>query len=103
MSIWRLEGTRHRAFRIRAATARIPHSSWQRLLAVSQRISGDCDHRRILRQFFGHNFVERIGGGVMTIKIETAVLNRTEGRHTGFFDGLDVGSTMLYQIEHACT
>src|SRR5438067_6719098 len=76
--------------------------TWQRLFHVRERIRKDGDDSGILSQFFRHDFVQRVSGSVMIIKIETAVLNRTESRHAGFFHRANVGPTMFDQVKHAC-
>src|SRR2546423_15197886 len=77
-------------------------STRQRLFHVRKRIRKDGDDSGIFSQFFRNDFVQRVSGSVMIIKIETAVLNRTESRHAGLFHRANVGATMFDQVEHAC-
>src|SRR5436309_4437959 len=73
----------------------VSRSSRQRLLCVGKGVSGDRHHRGILLQFARNNFVQRVGGSVMIIKIKAAVLHWTEGRDARFFHRLGIGADML--------
>src|SRR5439155_2581411 len=77
----------------------VSRSSRQRLLCVGKGVSGDRHHRGILLQFARNNFVQRVSGSVMIVKIKTAILHRTEGWHTGLFHRLDVSADVLGQIQ----
>src|SRR5882724_9085683 len=56
----------------------------QRLRHTRQRIRERRDQRAVLLQLSRINFVERVRGGVMIIKVSARVLNRRERRHAGF-------------------
>src|SRR2546430_10392286 len=74
---------------------------WQRLLHVRQRIRKDCHNSGVFRQFFRHDLVQRVGGSVMVVEVETVVLNRTKSRHACFLEWLDVSATVLDEIKNA--
>ena len=57
------------------------------------------DHAGIFLQFARNNFVQRVSGSVMIVKIEAIVLHRAEGGDACFFDWLGVGADMLGQIQ----
>ena len=75
--------------------------TWQWLFAISQRIRSHCNYGRIFRQLVRINFVERIGGGVMIVEIEAAVLDRAEIRHAELCQRIDVGAGLLAEREQA--
>ena len=79
--------------------AGFPDSSRQRLLGIRHGVGGDGNDRGIFLQFARNNFVQRVSGSVMIVKIKTAVLHRTEGWHTGLFHRLDVSADVLGQIQ----
>src|SRR6185437_16826943 len=79
--------------------AGFPDSSRQRLLGIRHGVGGDGNDRGIFLQFARNNFVQRVSGSVMIVKIKTAVLHGTEGWHTGLFHRLDVSADVLGQIQ----
>src|SRR6266550_7776191 len=76
-----------------------PRSSRQRLLCVGKGVSGDRHHRGVLLQFARNNFVQRVGGSVMIIKIKAAVLHWAECGNAGFFHRLDVSADVFGQVQ----
>src|SRR5438270_6754696 len=83
--------------------AGFPDSPRQRLLGSRHCVGGDGNDRGIFLQFARNNFVQRVSGSVMIVKIKTAVLHRTEGWHTGLFHRLDVSADVLGQIQSTGT
>ena len=79
--------------------AGFPDSSRQRLLGIRHGVGGDGNDRGIFLQFARNNFVQRVSGSVMIVKIKTAVLHGTEGWHSGLFHRLDVSADVLGQIQ----
>src|SRR5260370_5320246 len=73
----------------------------QRLRHACQRIRQRRDQRAVLLQLSRINFVERVRGGVMIIKVSARVLNRRERRHAGFPKWRNVGAGFLDHTGHA--
>src|SRR5262249_11709275 len=93
---------------LRAAQTEPATGRWLQLprqwpLHVRQSIRDHRHHGGIFRQFFGHNFVQRIGCRVVIVEVETVILNRTKSRHASFLERLNVGPAVFNQIEYACS
>src|SRR5258707_9558721 len=73
----------------------------QRLRHARQRIRERRDQRAVLLQLSRINFVERVRGGVMIIKVSARVLNRRERRHAGFPKWRNIGAGLLDHTGHA--
>ena len=68
---------------------------------VREPVSNDRNDRGIFRQFFRHDFVQRVSSGVVIIEIKTAVLDWTERGNTRIFHRFDISTTMFDEIQHA--
>src|SRR3954447_20824268 len=73
----------------------------KRQLTVGQSISCHRYHCRILSQLFRDNFVQRVRRRMMIVEVKSTVLDWAEGRHSSFFQRLNIGSAVFYQIQSA--